>query len=538
VLRSIMTCEHADAGLRTKEARAAATLALLKREDVQAIGPAFEMLRTGKAKLDGIEASDLSYAITYMPKSAYPALLKGLEDPAVAVRLASAKFFNQQQCGEAIPALRKLLGDADGSVKDYATLALGYLKDPSAVENLQKLALRRDVNHSKEAAIVLATYGTREVAEFLSANLSNPLHTRNIAAGIARSNRESVLDSLFDASKGADCSDDIISGLSKWGFRGREMGWKGLILGARNPSGEPHTRQFAEAELTQAPETARKQLSKWAAAMRDAAPESAPKWLKRELQNYLTARTLNIERPERLPSEHIEELFENRTNPKRDGRRLVAFIYPRGDSNGAFYGGTQMIRELVGNNYRVMYYEVESDTEFVEALKHATGLGTEREQKASIIIAGGHGTRTTIRFARDGESDPQPSGYLDTGDGKLLQAAKVSDMLENDGLVLVESCSGGQGEHREENMANFMRKMFPNAAEKGVWSVVMSYSHSRLIFDSCGNVVDIEYDVPDYRTKHIKPNDHVQDRRGGFTGLCDVRAFLGLLPPQDTRRAI
>jgi hypothetical protein len=82
----------------------------------------------------------------------------------------------------------------------------------------------------------------------------------------------------------------------------------------------------------------------------------------------------------------------------------------------------------------------------------------------------------------------------------MLIKAGVPDMLEKDGIVLVESCWGGKGGKGADNMANFMRRVFPHAAPRGIYGVRTSYLENKLVFDEDGEIVDIEYDAPSYRT--------------------------------------
>jgi hypothetical protein len=285
-----------------------------------------------------------------------------------------------------------------------------------------------------------------------------------------------------------------------------------LIQKAFDRSLSGDERQLAERELASLDPGARRLLPMaWSAYTQ--LEQDAPAAQKEALLNFILTRQLGIEFPERLPPENLREIIQNRQNLTPDGRPLAIFVWSKGDHNRAFYSGQNEFSELIAAGYRVLYFEVESDAEFVEALRTGTGLGSEKEQRASLILVGGHGAHNLIMLERDGRHLPNSRGYIDLGDQQKFLDSGVADTLAKGGQIILDSCSNGEGRADRDNMANFFRRVFPHAQERGIWSATESYLVEHFYFDHMGVLVRVDFQVPEYRA--------IQEGKSGIEG--DIR---------------
>ncbi|MFC1571252.1 hypothetical protein ACFL31_01705 [Candidatus Margulisiibacteriota bacterium] len=183
------------------------------------------------------------------------------------------------------------------------------------------------------------------------------------------------------------------------------------------------------------------------------------------------------------------EIIENRQQNAPDDRPLAVIIYPTSDWNGAFTSDAAVIDDLIARGFRVMYYEVSTDQQMYAALQEATA-----EQQASLLIIGGHGSQTTTSF---GAGDPareeidQELFALDPSDETEMIEQELSRTLINGGHVILVSCSTGQGRKIVDNNANFLSRIFPQAA--GVWAPTEPTSFDQIIFDDNNNVIDVKF---------------------------------------------
>ncbi|MFH1877333.1 MAG: HEAT repeat domain-containing protein [Candidatus Omnitrophota bacterium] len=132
---------------------------------------------------------------------------------------------------------------------------------------------------------------------------------------------------------------------------------------------------------------------------------------------------------------------------------LAVLLYPRSDWNGGFM--KTLLADFLSNGYRVMYYEVGDIDQWKKALKNATGQG----QKASVLVIAGHGSRSSIQLDND--------DTISLGDKSRLRDEGFDECMEDEGIVLLQSCSTGLGED-EDNMVNmFCYDVFKNARVVG-----------------------------------------------------------------------
>lgn len=191
-----------------------------------------------------------------------------------------------------------------------------------------------------------------------------------------------------------------------------------------------------------------------------------PAKTRERLELFERAGKVGIELPARFTTEDLTEIVKNRESPKPDGRPLAIVVYSKADHNGAF-NSIEHIATLRANGYRVMYYEARTDREFVDSAKEAAGLGKKDQQKADLLIIGGHGRADGVFL---GEGQTGESGRLDLGDEKMLRDSKVGEVLAKDGQIVFQSCSTGKGEKGADNMANLLREIFPHALKEGIWA--------------------------------------------------------------------
>lgn len=282
------------------------------------------------------------------------------------------------------------------------------------------------------------------------------------------------------------------------------------MLTVFNPEASSFERQRAELRLVNNDPGAVRSFPLAVKLYSELAPD-APKWEREALADYIFTRKLNIEFSQRIDPDYLGEIIYNRLTMQPDGRPLAVVVNAKGDHNGAFYLGANMFKELVQAGYRVLYFEVDTDTELVNTLKYATGLGTSKQQRASILIMGGHGTQTSLHLQRDGTHHPDNHGIIDFSDEAFFRRAGLGKVLRPGGQVVLDSCSNGEGEDREENMANFVRKVFPHAKTKGIWSATESYGPIRLHFNENGELNRVEYPVPEYRAHQVRPGENTQN---------------------------
>ena len=172
----------------------------------------------------------------------------------------------------------------------------------------------------------------------------------------------------------------------------------------------------------------------------------------------------------RIMSNHIHANLD-----VHDPRPLAVVIYPTADHNVVFR--TNDISKMT-KGYFVRYYEVNDESEAIAALKDAT-----KRRKASLVVIGGHGTKTELSF---GAPDPAKNPiinerfYLDTGDRKDL--AGIGSRIENDASIILHSCSNGKGGKAAANLANFMAGIVPHAS---IYAA-MSSGSIELTFDRNG----------------------------------------------------
>ena len=146
-----------------------------------------------------------------------------------------------------------------------------------------------------------------------------------------------------------------------------------------------------------------------------------------------------------------------------DNRPLAIVTFPTSDYNGAFgqWKNVGMISpvESLMTTHKVVYYEVESESEFIEALSEGTQRGNN---PSSILLIGGHGNQGSLQLGSD---ESREDHFIDLNDLDLR--LKTSYAVERGGQVVLFSCSTGRGNVERatiDNVADFLHSAWPQAS--------------------------------------------------------------------------
>ena len=141
------------------------------------------------------------------------------------------------------------------------------------------------------------------------------------------------------------------------------------------------------------------------------------------------------------------EIVKNRINNKPDGRPLAVVTYPfaEDDGNKAFDKNKGIFESLIEHGFRVMYYETANRNAFISSINEAT-----TDQKASVLIVGGHGDVSTIRLDES----------IRLSDEAYFKKSGIGNRLGKKAKIILNSCSTGEGEDKSNNIANMFKSIF------------------------------------------------------------------------------
>ncbi len=173
-------------------------------------------------------------------------------------------------------------------------------------------------------------------------------------------------------------------------------------------------------------------------------------------------------------------------------KNFAVVIYPEEDPDfimGAFSNHRSVVKNLEKHGYEVKFSRVNSGEGLVDFILDAT-----REQPASLIIISGHGNRNSIRLGVYGSYNVRtiPALSLTSVNAKRL-LSEIQSSLRKDGVIVLDSCSTGCGEDKEDNLANTLRGVFPQAKRILAPTVDVFCFFCKLIFNEEGEVVDFKY---------------------------------------------
>jgi hypothetical protein len=159
-------------------------------------------------------------------------------------------------------------------------------------------------------------------------------------------------------------------------------------------------------------------------------------------------------------------------------------LYPKTDWNGAFSEDSDMARDLLEKGYRVVYQEAG----YVAQLKMLLVENT-RDQKADIVVIGGHGTEQSL--------DLGAQKLIPTEMGMLFDEGSLG-AFQKDGVLVFVSCSVGAVKQAASNLVNAARKHIPTTIipEGRIFGPIDVANFKEWIFDPNGKVIDVKYSDP------------------------------------------
>jgi hypothetical protein len=181
----------------------------------------------------------------------------------------------------------------------------------------------------------------------------------------------------------------------------------------------------------------------------------------------MSAERFNIDVPFRWSESVLAEFVRNRSLMNFDGRPIAVIVYTEFDHNGAFGIHSSQAQTLIDAGYCVMYYDESSESGVLQSLKNAvTRPLSEKIQPADLIILGAHSNQNEMNFG-DGLSEETK---IELSDETEILNSLVGGVLKDSGQIILTACSGGAKREKEPNIANMMRKIFPQARKEGIWS--------------------------------------------------------------------
>jgi len=175
--------------------------------------------------------------------------------------------------------------------------------------------------------------------------------------------------------------------------------------------------------------------------------------LMQALEKYGNWQDFNIYRPLVWTKEIRDHVLKNRLANKLNhplissssggSKGTAVVVYPKSDHNNAFLK-PKSIKQLIDRGYSVLYYEVASPQEMVEALRDGTKNG---QAPLSFLLVAGHGTPDSIQF---GNADNEEA--LLTSDHIALKDGSLSQYFNPDAEALLISCSTGAVSSKGINM--------------------------------------------------------------------------------------
>jgi hypothetical protein len=208
---------------------------------------------------------------------------------------------------------------------------------------------------------------------------------------------------------------------------------------------------------------------------------------------------INIEFLQRFRSiESVQEIIKNRRYLNEiEPRPLAICIYAKKDRNTAFE--KNQIEDLIANGYRVDYFEAGTDKEVYNALIDATS-----GKPAELLILAGHGTQTQITFGSDEFARSEIENrdkYIDLSDENEMRKRVLSKCIAKNAVIILDSCSTGEGKQKAKNVAGLIRAIFP---ESTIFAPTKPAIIEKYEFDKKGKVIDVIYSVGKENTYSIK----------------------------------
>ena len=243
-------------------------------------------------------------------------------------------------------------------------------------------------------------------------------------------------------------------------------------------------------------------------------PEVDPK-LASEMRGYVSdlqkASELDIEHTYRFSPQTLKKIISHRELDQQTPRaatnnKEAIVIFPKADDSNAFVNMDRQIRSLFEQGYDVKFFESGSDTHLVELLAERSKAGKQTD----LLVLGGHGMREMLSL---GASDPAEVGLsvpldlvIDPTDVPAFQNSGANGVLKSGGKVVLVSCSTGNGTKNNDNLANTMREIFPQAAKHGIIAPQYPTTFEAFEFNRKGEVTSVQYSVDPYLAKLEVPD--------------------------------
>lgn len=192
-----------------------------------------------------------------------------------------------------------------------------------------------------------------------------------------------------------------------------------------------------------------------------------------------------------LNTHQMEEIIANRKNFQTDARPLALVVFPPHRSDPFICFGRNQIKTLMEQGYHVVYIEAGKDTNFYDVLKE---FG--QKQKISLLVIAGHGEPTKINLGAEETSRKnrppfEETHYLDFSDKEEMLKLNLDQYLKEEAVIILESCSTGEGKEKGANMANFIKDVFPG---KTIYAPEKPAGPASYEFDNKGKIVGVNYE--------------------------------------------
>jgi hypothetical protein len=180
--------------------------------------------------------------------------------------------------------------------------------------------------------------------------------------------------------------------------------------------------------------------------------------LKREYIKIISQlRALNIYFLNRLKTKAALEIIKNRKNlHKSDGRPVALLIFAKDDPFGVLSYTEDQIVELVEKGYRVIYYEINKETEFYNIVR-----SVGKRKKISRLIIAGIKNKKSIHFGKYGKA--QKKTDLEQFDLDLSDMSEMKDLvqyLKSGSEVILLSTSAEDDGKRRKNIVSMLKQIF------------------------------------------------------------------------------
>ena len=184
--------------------------------------------------------------------------------------------------------------------------------------------------------------------------------------------------------------------------------------------------------------------------------------------------------------QRLEQAFINRPDffdIPENNKPVAVIIGPEADHNGSFDTMKNITTLMPG--YKVIYYDVSSDTEFAQSLQEAT-----QQQQASILYIAGHGSQWSTTFGT-GTFDQNDERKLDVGD---IELSYLRSCVLDGGNVVFRGCSAGKGGNianlEVDNSVEFAATIWPQAT---IYGATVDTTGTHLTLDSQSLFTGVNY---------------------------------------------